>query len=105
MNSLTDMAHTDKIFKDKPFLKGGNLARLNGFISLSKWVDILGHLGTDVEALSCSLSASQEGSAPANEGQREPRASCLIQVFLRKKVTCKSLIRSAINTGKRCYCV
>lgn len=53
-NSLADIAHTDKIFKDKHFLQGGNLARLNVFISLSKWVDILGHLGTDVEALNCS---------------------------------------------------
>lgn len=53
-NSLSGIAHTDKIFTDKRFLKGGNLARLNGFVSLSKWVDILGHLGTDVEALNCS---------------------------------------------------
>lgn len=53
-NLLLDIAHTDKIFRDKHFLKGGNLARLNGFISLSKWVDMLGYLGTDVEALNWS---------------------------------------------------
>lgn len=56
-----------------------------GFISLSKWLDISDHLGIGVEALSCGYPTSQEGSAPANVAGRESRASCLFQVFLRKK--------------------
>lgn len=56
-----------------------------GRMSLSRWLGISDQLGTGAEALSGGYPTGQEESAPANVAGRESRASCLAQVFLRKK--------------------